>query len=65
LLCLANSYSEIARPSLESIEEEKYFARHIPNLCCGLGLITDKTAFFLNCPLAFAFLIRIFRPEAE
>jgi hypothetical protein len=32
LLCLANSYSETARPSLESIEEEKYFARYSENV---------------------------------
>src|SRR5690242_4426375 len=65
LLCLANSYREIASPSLESIEEEKYFASCIPNLCCGLGLVTDKIAFFLNCPSDLVLLIRIFRPEAE
>ena len=36
----------MARPSLESIEEEKYFARDIPNFCCGFGFITDKIASF-------------------
>ena len=51
------------KPSLESIDAEKYFAREIPNLCAGLGLITDEIALFLNSPYAFAFLARIFKPD--
>src|SRR2546430_15407912 len=51
------------KPSLESIDAEKYFARDIPNFCAGLGLITDEMAFFLNSPYASAFFVRIFKPD--
>src|SRR6266852_4846361 len=51
------------KPSLESIDADKYLARDIPNFCAGLGFITDEIALFLNSPYAFAFFVRIFSPD--
>ena len=48
LLFWANSYNEEDRPSLESIEDEKYFASSNPNSTCGLGNVTDDVDFVLN-----------------
>src|SRR6476620_9318672 len=48
VLLFASSYSEEDSPSLESMEDEKYFARQNPNSICGFGNVTDDKDFNLN-----------------
>src|SRR5918912_1924377 len=61
-LCPANSYSDAASPSLESIEDEKYFAKTSPKCCRGIGSSTDLTACILNIRATVTFRIRIASP---
>src|SRR5687768_13841954 len=42
LLLVASRYSEIARPAVESIDEEAYFPSAVPTLGPGFGIITEE-----------------------
>src|SRR5207247_2764609 len=63
LLFWASSYNEEDSPSLESMEDEKYFARWNPNSICGFGNVTDDIDFDLNFFSAFKLDRIIFNPE--
>ena len=59
------SFSVMESPSLESIEEEKYFAAFKPNSSLGVGMKTLSLHFFMNGALADTLSKIIFSPDEQ
>ena len=47
------------------MDEEKYFAKDIPNRCCGFGISTDEVASCLNLSVELTLPVKIFKPALD